>query len=338
MARVRLQDVAERAGVSIKTVSNVVNGKGAITAPTRSRVEQVLAELRYRPNVAARHLRRGNSGMIAVALPELTQPYFAEVASELVRAASARQLTVLLNQTGGRASSERAISDGIDMPLMDGLVMSPLALGAEDLRHRVDPTPLVLLGEHIGDDSPFPHVAIDNRLAARTATEHLIGMGRRRVAAIGAKDPAGPNATPAETAALRLEGYRAALEAVGRPYDPALVAEVTDFHRADGAVAMHRLLALPEPPDAVFCFNDLLALGALRALRDRGLTAPEDVAVVGIDDIEEGRFATPSLSTVAPDKRQIAETAIDLLLAGGPTPAVADFRLIPRETTTGPSS
>lgn len=316
MARIRLQDVAERAGVSIKTVSNVVNGKGAITAHTRAKVEDALAQLQYRPNVAARHLRRGNSGMIAVALPELTQPYFAEIASELVRAAKARQLTVLLNQTDGQAASERAISDGIDMPLMDGLVLSPLAVTAEDLRHRMDDTPLVLLGEHVGDEAPFPHVAIDNRAAAEAATGHLVALGRTRIAAIGAKHATGDDATPAETAILRLEGYRRALEAAGMPVREELVAPVHDFHRADGADAMHALLELPEPPDAVFCFNDLLALGALRALRDRGLTAPDDVAVIGIDDIEEGRYSVPSLSTVAPDKRAIAETAIALLLDG----------------------
>jgi len=341
MARVRLQDVAERAGVSIKTVSNVVNGKGTITPATRERVQEALAALDYRPNVAARHLRRGRSGMIAVALPEITQPYFAEIASELVRAAKARDLTVLLNQTDGQAEAERAVADGIGMPLMDGLVMSPLVVTADDLRNRLDSTPLVLLGEHIGDESPFPHVAIDNRAAARAATEHLVQIGRRRIAAIGTKD-LGQNATPGETAELRLSGYLAALADAGLPAPAERIAAVADFHRADGAQAMHRLLDLPEPPDAVFCFNDLLALGALRALRDRGLTAPDDVAVIGIDDIEEGRFATPSLSTVAPDKRDLAETAIDLLLGmrDDPTPrsAVAGHRLVARETTTGPTT
>lgn len=333
MARVRLQDVAERAGVSIKTVSNVVNKVGAVTPTTRHKVEEALEHLQYRPNVAARHLRQGNSGMIAVALPELNQPYFAELASELVRAAKARTLTVLLNQTDGLAESEQAISDGIDMPLMDGLILSPLTLRAEDLINRLDDGPLVLLGEHIGE-STFPHVTIDNKAAAATATKHLIELGRQRIAAIGAQESG-----PRETAVLRLEGYRLALAEASIPWRAELVAQVAYFHREDGAAAMHALLDLPEPPDAVFCFNDLLALGALRALRDRGLTSPDDVAVIGIDDIEEGRFSSPSLSTVAPDKHQIAETAIDLLLAHranpdlAPRTVIADHRLIVREST-----
>ena len=339
MTRIRLQDVAERAGVSIKTVSNVVNNKGTITATTRARVEEALAELRYRPNVAARHLRRGNSGMIAVALPEITQPYFAEIASELVRAAKARHLTVLLNQTDGRLETERAVCDGVDMPLMDGLVLSPLVLSSQDLRRRTDSTPLVLLGEHVDGTTGFAHVAIDNRAAAAAATEHLARIGRRRIAAIGAKHAA-DDAAPAETAELRLAGYRDALGTAGLPWREELVGTVRDFHRAVGAAAMHRLLELAEPPDAVFCFNDLLALGALRALRDHGLTAPDDVAVIGIDDIEEGRFSAPSLSTVAPDKRAIAETAIDLLLGTrapeeGSATTVVGHHLVARESTGG---
>jgi LacI family repressor for deo operon, udp, cdd, tsx, nupC, and nupG len=338
VSRVRLQDVAALAGVSIKTVSNVVNGKGTITAETRSRVQHAVAELKYRPNVAAQHLRRGNSGMIAVALPELTQPYFAELAFELVRAAKRRQLTVLLNQTGGLADAERAISDGIDMPLMDGLIMSPLALTSADLWERIDDTPMVLLGEHLPQGPPVPNVGIDNAAAARTATEHLLAVGRRRIGAIGG-DRQQAEGPPRETVSLRLDGYRSALEAAGIPFDPDLVKPVTEFHRSDGARAMAELLRLPEPPDAVFCFNDLLALGALRALRDHGLAAPADVAVIGIDDVEEGRFSSPSLSTVAPDKQAIAERAIDLLLAQAESPAdeatnvVVGYRLIAREST-----
>lgn len=337
MARVRLQDVAERAGVSIKTVSNVVNDTGRITPETRQRVQEALTALQYRPNAAARHLRRGRSGMVAVALPDLTNPYFAEMSSALVRAAQARQITVLINQTDGRTEAERAIADGIGMPLMDGLVMSPMALSTEDLRHRLDDAPVVLLGEHAGQDPPYPHVGIDNGRAARDATLHLVSTGRRRIAAIGDKEP-WSSALPAATAQLRLDGYRQALDEADLPWRPELVAAVPDYDRTVGAAAMRRLLALPQRPDAVFCFNDLLALGALRALHEAGLAVPHDVAVIGIDDIEEGRFSSPTLSTVAPDKQGIAEAALDLVMAlgAGTTPepeTVIAHHLTPREST-----
>lgn len=333
--QVRLRDVASRAGVSIKTVSNVVNGTGSVTASTRERVEEAIRSLGYRPNLAARHLRRGSTGLFAVALPELTQPYFAELATELVRAAKAQGRMVLLAQTDGTEEAERAIIRGIDLPVLDGLVLSPLAIDGAELRRRTDSSPLVLLGEHVAD-TVFDHVTIDNSAAAADATAHLLSIGRRRVAAIGAQ-AGGPN----ETAVMRLEGYRQALEEAGATRDDSLVGHVEQFHRADGAAAMARLLDRTEPPDAVFCFNDALAFGALRTLALHGLRVPHDVAVVGVDDVEEGRFLSTSLTTVAPDKRALAQAAIDLLLRRGndpsaePSTVTVRHDLVVRESTAG---
>ena len=147
MSRPTLKDVAERVGVSAKTVSNVVNGTGWVADDLKARVREALVEVGYRPNAAARHLRNGKSGMIALAVPELSQPYFAELASAIVRAASERSITVMVNQTDGDPENERIITEGIDAPAMDGLILSPLALSAADLEGRRDKTPLVLLGE-----------------------------------------------------------------------------------------------------------------------------------------------------------------------------------------------
>jgi DNA-binding LacI/PurR family transcriptional regulator len=139
-----------------------------------------------------------------------------------------------------------------------------------------------------------------------------------------------------------MQGYREALAAAGLPTMPELVVEVDQYHRADGASAARRLMALPEPPDAVFCFNDLLALGALRALHEEGVRVPEDVAVIGWDDIEDGRYSTPTLTTISPDKHQIASLAVDFLAArlrdgrsSPPQEVIADFSLQVRESTVG---
>jgi DNA-binding LacI/PurR family transcriptional regulator len=312
MPRTTLKDVADHVGVSAKTVSNVVNGTGWVTDELRERVRAALVELGYRPNVAARQLRSGRSGMIALAIPELSQPYFAELASELVRAAQERSITVLVNQTDGRADAERRISDGIDAPVMDGLIMSPLALNARDLEGRLDSTPLVLLGEHIGD-STFPHVTVDNTAAAKAATRHLIDQGCRRIAAIGAQS-SGPN----ETSVLRLAGYSAALQEAGIGVDERLIVHVAEYHRADGAAAAHRLIDDGVEVDGVFAFNDLLALGAMHVLVTSGIRVPEDVAVIGFDDIDEARYSTPALSSVSPDTAALARKAIDLLFADQP--------------------
>lgn len=313
MAKTTLKDVGDYVGVSAKTVSNVVNNTGWVGEELKERVHRAIIELGYRPNAAARQLRSGRSGMIALALPDLAQPYFAELASAVVRAAAARSITVLINQTNGDFDAERRIADGVGIPVMDGVILSALALTARDLTHREDAMPIVLLGEHIGE-SAFPHVAVDSARAAEAATNHLLAAGRRRIAAIGAQTEA-----PRETADLRLAGYRAALAGAGIAHDDALVAFVDEFQRADGVSAVEGLLSSGTAFDAVFAFNDLLALGAMHTLVSRGIRVPEDVAVIGFDDIEEGRFATPALTSVSPDKDAIARAALDLLLSPGAT-------------------
>ncbi|MFI7659074.1 LacI family DNA-binding transcriptional regulator [Micromonospora parva] len=331
--RHRLKDVAERAGVSVKTVSNVVNGHVHVRPDTRARVEEAISELNYRPNLSARHLRKGRTGVIALAVPELDIPYFAELARYVVSAAAEHGWTVLIDQTGGRREQERVVASGITGHLIDGLILSPLGLTAADLA-GLDGTPTVLLGERIAD-GPADRVVIDNVAAAREITDHLIRLGRRRIAAVGAQ-----RTDEGASARLRLAGYRDALRAAGFDDDQALVASAPAWHRADGAAAMRGLLTSGVRPDAVFCFNDTLALGVLRALHEAGLRVPEDVAVAGFDDIEDGRFAIPALSTVAPDKEQIARLAVQLLadrLTGNPTLPTrhlkAPYRLHLREST-----
>ncbi|MEU7616336.1 LacI family DNA-binding transcriptional regulator [Micromonospora rifamycinica] len=331
--RHRLKDVAERAGVSVKTVSNVVNGYQHVRPDTRARVEAAIAELRYRPNLSARNLRKGRTGVIALAVPELDIPYFAELARHVVAAAADHAWTVLIDQTGGGPERERVAAAGIGDHMIDGLIFSPLSLTADDLT-GLDGMPMVLLGER-ADHGPADHVVIDNVTAAREMTAHLISLGRRRIAAVGAQHtPEGAGAR------LRLAGYTAALAEAGLGYDERLVAATPAWHRADGATAMRHLLASGARPDAVFCFNDTLALGALRALHEAGLRVPADVAVAGFDDIEDGRFSVPTLTTVAPDKERIARLAVDLLagrLAGDrdapPRELTAPHRLTPREST-----
>ncbi|WFE32302.1 LacI family DNA-binding transcriptional regulator [Micromonospora sp. WMMD975] len=330
--RHRLKDVAERAGVSVKTVSNVVNGYQHVRAATRARVEEAIAELHYRPNLSARNLRTGRTGVIALAVPELDLPYFAELARHVVAAAAQHGWTVLIDQTSGGPEQERKAASGIGDHMIDGLILSPLALTADDLA-SLDGLPMVLLGERV-DHGPADHIMIDNVAAAREITAHLAGLGRRRIAAIGTqRTPEGASAR------LRLAGYAAALAEAGIEPDDRLVASAPAWHRADGAAAMRHLLTSGVRPDAVFCFNDTLALGALRALHEAGLRVPDDVAVAGFDDIEDGRFSIPTLSTVAPDKAHIACLAVELLadrLAADrdapPRELVAPHRLALRES------
>ena len=329
-----LKDVAALAGVSVRTVSNVVNRFPHVAPDTRARVEKALEELNYRPNLAARNLRRGRSGLIGLVVPEIDSPYFSELAAHLAVAAEDRSWTVLIDQTGGDPARERAFLDGAAAAFVDGLVFSPWGLAAAELSRTAEDIPLVLLGERTGE-GVADHIAIDNVAAAREATEHLIALGRRRIAAVGLQSH-----LTNETARLRRDGYRAALRAAGHRVREQFEVEVTALHRADGSAAMRALLALPERPDALFCFNDQLALGAVRAARDAGLDVPTDLAVVGLDDIEDGRYSTPSLTTIAPDKSAIAVRALECLaerLGGdrsdGARDIVVPHRLVVRESS-----
>jgi LacI family repressor for deo operon, udp, cdd, tsx, nupC, and nupG len=301
-----MKDVAARAGVSVKTVSNVING-APVGAATRERVQQAIVELGYRPNIAARNLRRGRTGILALAVSEVDVPYFAELARLIVDTAEEHGYTILIDQTGGDPKREQYVIDGMGTRLVDGIVFSPVAMDRLDIARRNDTTPLVLLGERVSA-GPADHVAIDNVAAARTATAHLAGLGHRRIAAIGAQD------RDQSTARMRETGYRAALADAGLPIDESLIVPARQYHRRDGAEAAAYLTELEHPPDAVFCFNDTLALGAMRTLYDRGYRIPDDVAVVGFDDIDDGRYNVPSLSTISPDKAGIARSALRLLL------------------------
>ena len=332
-----LRDVAELAGVSPRTVSNVVNGYARVTPATREKVERAIQELDYRPNVLARNLANGKSGQIVVVVPYLDTPYFAELLQAIIPAARKGGYNVLVDQTDGdRQHEEELIGRGSRGFLFDGMIISPLGLSQADLSSRDPALPLVVVGER-SSDGTFDHVGIDDIAASTDAVSHLISLGRRRIAAIGDQ----PYAT-GEAAQLRTRGFRAAHAAAGLPVDDSLIITTARFNRIDGATAMAALLDRDDRPDAVFCYSDLVASGAIHTIIGRGLRVPEDVAIIGYDDIEDGRYAQPTISTISPDKTAIAQLAVERLIlrmtSPEPVPGIellAQHRLIPRQSTLG---
>jgi DNA-binding LacI/PurR family transcriptional regulator len=338
-----LHDVARLAGVSFNTVSNVINNHPHVSAATRAKVRAAIDELGYQPNLAARSLRSGRSGIIGLLVPDLSLAYFAQLAAEVIRAAELRGQVVLIEQTGGEREKELAVLRSPRLQLTDGLLFSPLGLGNDDAALVDIPTPLVLLGERIFH-GPVDHVTMQNVEAARAATEHLIAKGRRRIAVVGAHE-----GEVIGSAGLRLKGYREALEAAGIPFDDSLVAYMGAWHRANGADATRKLLASGVEFDGLFAMNDELALGSMRVLQERGKVIPDDVALIGFDDVDEGRYSLPSLSTVDPGRREIADKAVDVLLEritekiervpgaetvrADPRELVSAFRIVEREST-----
>lgn len=326
---VTLRDVAARAGVSFKTVSNVVNGHPHVSEVTRARVLAAIELTGYRPNPSARSLRHGRSGILALAVPELTSPYFAALASAAGRAAKEHGRVLVIEETRGDVEGERVALVDLTSRLVDGVILSPLVTPEPLVLDRIGRTPLVMLGEHrydVGAD----HVAMDSVRAARELTAHLLATGRRRIAVVGRQ-------VPGSTGGERWRGHVQALAAAGLRPDEALVPQVAAYRREDGIGAVEALLAAGPPPDAVLCFNDLLALGAVHALRRAGLRVPQDVAVAGFDDVEESRYA--GLTSVAPDLELLAAAAVRLLVRRLAEPGLppcqveVPFRVVVRGST-----
>jgi DNA-binding LacI/PurR family transcriptional regulator len=330
---VTLHDVARLSGVSIKTVSNVINDYPHIRPGTRAKVEAAIAELGYTPNLTARNLRSGRTGAIALALPDLGLAYFGELAAQVIQEAERAGVVVLVEQTGADRTRELELLRSPRLKLTDGLIFSPLGMSQEDVAALEVTYPMVLLGERIFD-GPTDHVTMRNVEAARAATEYLIAQGRRRIAVVGAHE-----GEVVGSAALRLQGYREALVAAGIPYDDGIVGYTTLWHRANGAESMREVLARGVEIDAVFGLNDTLALGAMRVLQEAGRRVPDDVAVLGFDGLDEAEYSIPSLTTVDPGREWIAKTAVSTLLeriAGktdaAPRTLLADFRILARES------
>lgn len=280
--------------------------------------------------------RRQRTGLIALAVPDLEEPYFAELTALLVRRADARGVSILIQQTEGDHDREVNIANGIGLPPIDGLIHIPRSLTVGDLTRRTSPGPLVLVGEHI-EASPFTHITIDNRAAAYDATAHLAAAGCRRIAYIGPR-----NTHPSDAADRRYTGYQDALATLGLDPDGALVAQVDSFTSGEGLRAMRTLVGLGVSLDGVVCANDSVAFGVLAALHDAGLRVPANVAVIGIDDVRAARTSVPALTSVAPDNDAIVETALSELERQITTPPGVDLpvrhvivkaTIIPRTST-----
>lgn len=303
----RLQDVAERAGVSMKTVSNVVRDYPHVSPQMRARVQRAIDELGYRPNVVARRLATGRTGFVALAFADVGIPYFAELSHAASRAAERAEYRVLLEETDATLEGERALMASSEAGLIDGMIFQPSVMSsAEIARHRTD-IPIVLLGE-----TPAPltidRVMIDNVAAAREITQHLLSLGRRRIGFVGHE-----SATLSETSRQRILGYQEALTEAGITPDPARLVASDSVSAADAVEAVRRALDDGLDVDALVCRDDLAAIGTLRALQERGIRVPDDVAVTGWDDTRLSAVTFPSLTTVSPDLDALVERAITLL-------------------------
>ncbi|WP_159621707.1 LacI family DNA-binding transcriptional regulator [Ruania rhizosphaerae] len=304
-----MRDVAKLAGVSVKTVSNVVNNTYPYIRPeTRAQVEAAMAELGYRLNVTARKLRTNRTGLIGLALPELRHQYFAELADDVIREAAKAGLKVIIEQVepSEHVAVERLV--GSHTHLVDGAIVAPVGHGDVVSESAPPGFPVVVLGDHrITDDVDQVYMA--NARGAELVMEHLISRGARRIVALGADLGAVVGAEGERT-----RGYLESLERHGIEVDDQLILTTDGWSKAVGVAAIRDLTTRGVSFDAVFGFNDTLALGALTEVLRSGRRVPEDVQVMGFDNIDDAQYSVPALSTVAVDRAQLAELAVDMIV------------------------
>lgn len=331
--RATIYDVAERAGVSSSTVSRVLAGRDVVAAPTREKVLQAASELGYRTNAVARSLARQDSDTVAILLPDLTNPFFPSLVSELQLEAQRRGHAVILGSSGEDVEVERRYLD----TMLSKQVRYVFAMGLRLSRREVEAyTDAGLI--FVALDRPLARsgsylVQSDNRHGAQLATEHLIGLGHRRIAHI-----AGP--ADVAVARARRRGFQDAMTAAGLPVDEGLVVE-SPFSETGGAAAFQRLFERWGEFTAIFAANDLIAIGALFEAHQRGLNAPEDFSLVGFDDISLTRYTSPQLTTVRQDVAAMARAGIELVFPARPSKrqrrtVTLPVTLVVRESTGPP--
>lgn len=332
---VTMSDVARHAGVSTMTVSNVINGRSArVGARTRDRVLASISDLGYRVNPSARSLRRGRTGVVGLAVPYHDSEYHSQLAERLAHRFAEHGLRLAVERTGGDVQGELDSLAVSRLDAYDGFVLSIGAGEASQVEQMAPTTPVVLIGER-APATRLDHVLMDNVDGGRQATALLLRSGARRIALVG-----GLLVDRESMPQMRTQGYVRAHMQAGVEIVPDLVVPC-DFTRDGGEQATARLLAADVPFDAVFALTDSSALGALRALADAGLRVPEDVQVVGFDNISDSRFSVPSLTTVEPDNLAMADAIVGLLtsrIASGeaspePRLVMPAARLVLREST-----
>jgi len=332
---ITIKDVAQHAGVSVTTVSHVVNGTRFVSPAAQARVQAAITALRYVPSALARSLKSNRTHTVGMMIPNNSNPYFAEIIRGIEDSCYAAGFSVILCNSDDDPHKQATYVRLLSEKQVDGLIVLSSGSDAGLLQSLRSATmPLVLVDREIeGLESDL--VEVNHESGGVLATEHLLQLGHRRIACIAG--PAGLS-----SARERVQGYRQALARAGLAVDETLLRHA-DFTSAGGFDAMTSLLARPGPhrPTAVFASNDLMAIGALCAVASQGLRMPQDLSVIGFDDIALAAHSNPPLTTIAQPKQQTGELAARLLLQRLVEPGRAPQREILQPTlqlrrSTGP--
>lgn len=328
-----IREVARLADVSVATVSRTLQQPELVSVKTRNKVLAAVKQAGYQPNLLAVKFRSGKSHNLVVLVPTVANVFFARVISGMQDAAHQRRYSLLLGNTMADDDTEIAYARLVQTSQADGLIQLRSFNPFATLDMPNAPLPMVNACEVL-DKAPCPAVVLDNRAAAAAMTEHLLGLGHCCIAMIK-----GPARSPLTRD--RVAGYRDALEAAGLAFDDSLLYP-GNFTLQSGYQATAELLQRAEPPTAIFCENDEMAIGAIQCLKQHGLQVPEDVSVAGFDDISFAAFTDPPLTTIAQPAEEFGRTAVNLLIdvleqkLALPPKVILPFELILRGST-GPA-
>jgi LacI family transcriptional regulator len=301
-----MRDVAERAGVSVTSVSHVINETRPVSDELRQRVLAAMDELGYQPNRLARSLRRGQTHTIGMIIPDSANPFFAEMARGVEDTSFRSGYNVILCNSDGDLNKERLYTSVLVEKRVDGILFIAAGLSTNGILDlRAQKTPLVVVDRDL-PDAAVDSVLTDNARGGWLATRHLIDLGHRRIACITGPSDVTPSAE-------RVTGYRQALEAEGIPANGNLIVR-GDFQYESAYRAAIQLLQIEDPPTAFFACNDLMAVAVMSAALELGQQVPDDLSVVGYDDVRLAAFANPPLTTIAQPKYEMGVVAATMLL------------------------
>ncbi|AOE61200.1 LacI family transcriptional regulator [Pseudomonas corrugata] len=325
-----IREVARLAGVSVATVSRTLKSPERVLPETRDKVNAAVEQAGYRPNLMAVQFRSRRTGNLVILVPAIANTFFARVISGAQQSAQAAGYRLLLCDTQGRAEVEREFAALVYARQADGVIQLRASDPFASLPPGAEALPLVNACEVI-KDAGFPTISLDNRAAAQAMTEYLIGLGHRRIGIIK-----GPRSSPLTLD--RVAGYEDALRQAGLAVDPGLICH-GDFTLNAGYDGAGAMLALAERPSALFCENDEMAIGALKRIKESGLRVPEDISLVGFDDIPFAAYCDPPLTTIAQPAETFGRRAVEMLIALIENKPVAERHVVlPFELTVRDSS
>ena len=325
-------DVARLAGVSTATVSRVINSPDTVREETREKVLLAMAKCNYKYNALARGFVTKKSNTIGLIIPTISNAVFAESTLGVQEYADQKNIRVVLGNSYYKYSQEKNLVKALRESQVDGLIITTTNLKGEILKSLVDENfPFVLLFSTV-KGGPMSAVGIDNYLGGYLATEHLISLGHKRICMVAG------NFSMTDRSFHRWHGYKKCLRDNEIPYDKELLVQ-TDYSLSGGRDSIKKLLNLPSPPTAVFCSNDYIALGTMKGAREAGLTLPDDLSIVGFDDMQTASYMVPALTTIRQPAYEMGQRAAQILLQliekkSKPIQDMMDSTLIVRESTT----